>query len=94
VESDDTTSIFGFGLCDDLWTFAGRKPYPRLPIATDKQLPTPDKKAAAEKEVPASDKQIAADKVGGQESAMKTAPAQIPAGTGPAQQPVTNLEKK
>ena len=38
VESDDTTSVFGFGLCGDQWTFAGRKPIPR--VTSDKEAET------------------------------------------------------
>ena len=39
LESDDI-SVFGFGLCGDQWTFAGRKPVP-LTTTADGETPAP-----------------------------------------------------
>ena len=88
VESDDTTSVFGFGLCGDQWTFAGRKPIPR--VTSDKEAETAaasstpataSSAAATASSAAATASTAAASSTGSakqvaQESLMKTAPIQ------------------
>ena len=81
VESDDTTSVFGFGLCGDQWTFAGRKPIPRVTSDKEAETAAASSTAATASSAAATASTAAASSTGSakqvaQESLMKTAPIQ------------------